>query len=201
MDSLQPLGGGQAPAPPPPGAPAPPPHVPPPPSFHPPTAHVRIKRRSRIPDYLIPLLLLGGIWASAWYYQVLDLVNPNSPRAAAKAFVRAAYDGDIDKLIELCTTETQQLLAPLKQAASLGQTRPRAGQPKGLSWRATAVEVTDDRAKVTIHQNFRREQSTTSFTFQLPLLKEEGLWRVDPTGGLQAGREALKGLSGLFGGR
>ncbi len=201
MDSLQPLGGGQEPASPPPGSSATPPYVPPPSAWRPSTLvrrlPVKIKRPSGLYGKLFSLVVLAAIVAGAWYYQVLDLVTPNSPRATAKAFMRSIYEGDTGRTRELCTTETQQLLGPLEQQARPGQTTAKTGQPRELSWRATAVEVTGDRATVTIDQTIKQGESVQSLRLPLALAKENGKWGVDLTGGF----EPLMGLGGLFGGR
>jgi hypothetical protein len=199
MGSPHSLGGGDPPASPPPGSRATPPYVPPAAAWRPSTLvrrlPVKIRRPSSLPGWLFFLIVLAAIVAGAWYYQVLDLVNPNSPRATAKAFMRSIYEGDNDRTRELCTAETQQLLAPLAQQARPGQTTAKTGPPRELSWRATAVEVTGDRARVTIDQTLKQGQSVRSLKLPLALAKENGKWRVDLTGGL----EPLMGLSGLSG--
>jgi hypothetical protein len=126
---------------------------------------------------------------------VLDVVRPNSPRATAKAFISAIYDGNIKSAGELCTTATKSLLAPMEQATKAPQGSAQAEHPKELSWRATAAEVTGDRATVTIAQTLKQGTSVQSLTLPLALAKENGKWRVDLTGGI----EPLKGLSGLSG--
>jgi hypothetical protein len=158
---------------------------------------VKIKRPSGLYGKVFSLVVLAAIVAGAWYYQVVDLVNPNSPRATAKAFMRAIYAGDVDRARDLCTAETQQLLAPLAQRSRPGQTTARTEQARQLSWRATAVEVAADRATVTIDQTIKQGGSVQSLRLALALAKENGKWRVEPTGGL----EPLMGLSGLSGGR
>ena len=199
MNSLQRLGGGQEPASPPSSSSATPRYVPPAAAWRPPTlVHrlpVKIKRPTSLPGWVFSLVVLAAIVAGAWYYQVVDLVNPNSPRATAKAFMRAIYAGDIDRTLELCTATTQPLLAPLKQAAKPAQSSAQTEHPKDLSWRATGVEVTGDRATVTIGQTLKQGTSVQSLTLPLALAKENGKWRVDLTGGL----EPLMGLSGLSG--
>jgi len=156
---------------------------------------VRIKRPSNILGCFSYLVVLTAIVAGAWYYQVVDVVYPNSPRATAKAFMRAIYDGDMDRAGELCTAATQPLMAPLKQAAKPAQSSAQTEHPKELSWRATAVEVTGDRATVTVGQTLKEGTSVQSLTLPLALAKENSKWRVDLTGGI----EPLKGLSGLSG--
>ena len=199
MDSLQPLGGGREPAPPPSGSSATPRYVPPPAAWRPSTLvrrlPVKIKRPTSLPGWLFLLVVLAAILAGAWYYQVVDLVNPNSPRATAKAFMRAIYAGDIDRTLELATAATQPLLAPLKQAARPAQSSAQAEHPKELSWRATAVELTGDRATVTVTQTLRQGGSDQSSEFPLTLAREDGGWKVDLTGG----PETVVGLSGLVG--
>lgn len=201
MDSLQPLGEEQSSASPPPDSSATPPYVPPTSAWRPSTLvrrlPVKIKRPSGLYGKLFSVVVLAAIVAGAWYYQAVDLVTPNSPRARAKAFMRSIYEGDIDGTRDLCTAETQQLLAPLAQRARPGQTTARTGQPRELSWRATAVEVTGDWATVTIDQTIKQGTSAQSLTLPLALAKENGKWRVDLTGGL----EPLMGLSGLSRGR
>ena len=201
MRSRRPLGGGHRRASPSPGSSGGPSYVPPPSAWRPSTLvrrlPVKIKRPTSLPGWLFLLVVLGAMMAGAWYFQVLDVVNPNSPRATAKAFMRAIYDGDTDRTDEFCTAATQPLLAPLKQAAKPAQTSAQTEHPKELSWRATAVEVTGDRATVTIDQTLKQGTSVQSLSLALALAKENGKWRVDLTGGL----EPLMGLSGLSGGR
>jgi uncharacterized protein YchJ len=138
-------------------------------------------------------VVLAAIVAGIWHFQVIDVVNPNSPRATAKAFMRAIYAGEIDRALEFSTAATQPLLSPLNQGAKLAQSRSQTEHPRGLSWRATSVEVTGDRATVTIAQTLKQGGSAQSSEFPLTLAKENSKWRVDLTGGL----EPLMGLSGL----
>jgi len=197
MRPRRPLGGGHRRASPSPGSSGVPQYVPPVAAWRPSELvrrlPVKIKRPSNILGYFSYLVVLTAIVAGGWYYQVLDVVNPSSPRATAKAFMRAIYDGDINTAGELCTAATQPLLAPLKQAAKPAQSSAQTEHPKELSWRATAVEVTGDRATVTIGQTLKQGTSVQSLTLPLALAKENGKWRVDLTGGL----EPLTGLSGL----
>jgi len=201
MNSLQPLGGGQDPASPSSGSSATPPYVPPTSAWRPSTLvrrlPLKMKRPSGLYGKLFSLVVLAAIVAGTWYYQVVDLVTPSSPRATAKAFMRSIYEGDIDRTQELCTAATQPLLAPLKEVAKLAQTRSQTEHPKELSWRATAVEVTGDRATVTIAQTLKQRGSAQSSEFPLTLAKENGKWRVDLIGG----PETVMGLSGLVGWR
>jgi hypothetical protein len=156
---------------------------------------VKIKRPSNILGYFSYLVVLTAIAAGAWYYQVVDVVNPNSPRATAKAFMSAVYAGDIDRTLELSTAATQPLLAPLKQAARPAQSSAQTEHSKELSWRATAVELTGDRATVTIAQTLKQGGSAQSSQLPLTLAHENGGWKVDLTGG----PETVVGLSGLVG--
>lgn len=201
MDSLQPLGGGQEPASPPPGSSGTPPYVPPRAAWRPSTLvrrlPVKIKRPTSLPGWLFFLAVLAAIVAGAWYYQVVDLVTPRSPRATAKAFMRAIYAGHIDRTQDLCTAATQPLLAPLKQVARRAQSRSQTEHPKELSWRATAVEVSGHRATVMIAQTLKQGGSAQSSEFPLTLAQENGEWKVDLTGG----PETVMGLSGLVGWR
>ncbi len=201
MDSLQPLGEGSELASPPPGPSATPAYEPPPSAWRPSRLvrrlPVKLKRPSSLPGWLVSLVVLGVMVAGAWYYQVVDMVILNSPRATAKAFMRAIYEGDIDRTRELCTAETQPLLAPLAQQDRRSETTTRTGPPSELSWRATAVEVAGDRATVAIDQTLKQGQSVQSLRLALALAKENGKWRVDLTGGLGP----LMGLSDLFVGR
>ena len=201
MDSLQPLGERPEPASPPPGSSATPPYEPPPSAWRPPRLvrriPVKLKRPSSLPGWLAFLVVLGAVVAGAWYFQLLDLAIPNSPRATAKAFMRSIYEGDIDRTRALCTAETQPLLAPLAQQDRRSETTARTGPPRELSWRATAVEMAGDRATVTIDQTLKQGGSAQSLSLALALAKENGKWKVDLTGGL----EPLMGLSDLFGGR
>ncbi|HUW14003.1 MAG TPA: hypothetical protein VM537_30040 [Anaerolineae bacterium] len=144
---------------------------------------MKIKRPTSLPGWLFFLVVLAAIVAGAWYYQVVDLATPSSPRATAKAFMRAIYAGDIDRTQELCTTATQPLLAPLKQAAKRAQSRSQTEHPKELSWRATAVEVIGDRATVMIAQTLKQGASAQSSEFPLTLAAERGKWKVDLAGG------------------
>ena len=111
--------------------------------------------------------------------------------------MRAVYIGDIDRAGELCTGETQPLLAPLKQAAKRAQSRSQAEHPKELSWRATVAEVTGDRATVMVAQTLKQGESVQASEFPLALAQENGEWKVDLTGG----PETVVGLSGLVGWR
>lgn len=205
MDSLQPLGGGQEPASPPSGASVTPPYVPPPAAWRPSTLvrrlPVKIRRPTSLPGWLFLLVVLAAIVAGAWYYQVVDLVTPNSPRATAKAFMRAIYAGNIDRTQVLCTAATQPLLVPLEQVAKLAQSRSQTEHPKGLSWRAKAVEVTGDRATVMVAQTLKQGGSAQSSEFPLILAQENGAWKVDLTGGPDGGQGTLMGLSGVVGWR
>jgi hypothetical protein len=158
---------------------------------------VKVKRPSNILGYFSYLVVLTAIMAGAWYYQVVDLANPNSPRATAKAFMRAIYAGDMGRTPKLCTATTQPLLAPLKQAAKPARSSAQTEHPKELSWRATAVEVTGDRATVTITQTLKQGGSAQSSELPLTLAHENGGWKVDLTGG----PETVVGLSGLVGWR
>jgi hypothetical protein len=160
---------------------------------------VKIKRPTSLPGWLFSLVVLAAIVAGAWYYQVVDLVTPSSPRATAKAFMRVIYAGDIDRTQVLCTGETQPLLAPLKQAARLAQSRSQTEPPKGLSWRATAVSVTGDRATVMIAQTLKQRGSAQSSEFPLTLAQENGKWKVDLTNESGGGGATVMGLSGLVG--
>lgn len=199
MDSMQPLGGRQEPASSPLGSSATLPYVPPPAAWRPSTLvrrlPVKIKRPTSLPGWLFFLVVLAAIVVGGWYYQVVDLVTPSSPRATAKAFMRAVYAGDLDRTQALCTAATQPLLAPLKQAAKLAQSSSQNERPEDLSWRATAVLVTGDQATVTISQTLKQGGSTKSSEFPLALTQENGKWKVDLTGGL----EMVLGLSGLVG--
>jgi len=201
MGSRQPLGGGPRRASPSPGSSVVSPYVPPPAAWRPSVLvrrpPVKIGRPSGLYGKLFSLVVLAAIVVGGWYYQVVDLVTPSSPRATAKAFIRAIDAGDSDRTQELCTTATQPLLAPVKQAAKLVQSRTQTESAKELSWRATTVEVTGDRAAVTIAQTLRQGGSAQSSEFLLTLAQENGKWRVDLTGG----PETVMGLSGLVGWR
>jgi hypothetical protein len=200
MGSPQPLRGGPPRASP---SSAAPPYVPPPAAWRPSTLvrrlPVRVRRPSSIPSYLFWLIALGAMVTGAWYYQLLDLANPNSPRATAKAFVRAIYAGEVDRTQELCTAETQQLLDSLNQMNRQALTRASAGQPRQASWRATAAAVTGGQAMVTIHQTLKQGPTATSSEFVLTLVQENGRWKVDLAGGPDGGYETGRGLSGLVG--
>jgi hypothetical protein len=201
MGSRQPLGGGPLRASPSPGSSAVPPYVPPPAAWRPSVLvrrpPVRIRRPSGLYGKSFLLAVLAAVVAGAWYCQLLDLVNPNSPRATAKAFMRAVHAGDTDRTQALCTAETQQLLAPLDQAARQARNRVDTGQPREASWRATASGVTGGRAMVTIDQTLKQGPSAQSSEFVLTLVQEDGKWRVDLTGGPDGGYETVMGLSGL----
>ncbi|MBN1629019.1 MAG: DUF4878 domain-containing protein [Thermoleophilia bacterium] len=158
---------------------------------------MKIKRPTSLPGWVFFLAVLAAIVAGAWYYQVVDLVTPSSPRATAKAFMRATYAGDIDRTQELCTAATQPLLTPLRRAAKLAQRRSQTEHSKEFFWRAIAVEVTGDRATVTIAQTLKQGGSAQSSEFPLTLAQENGKWRVDLTGG----PETVMGLNGLVGWR
>jgi len=200
MESRQPLKKGPLHAPPSLGSSTVPLYVPPPAAWRPSMlVHrplVKVKRPSRIPSYLCWLVVLSAMVTGAWYYQLLDLVNPNSPRATAKAFMGAIDSGDMAKMQQLCTAATQPLLAPLKQAANRTQSRSTTEYPKEFSWRATAVEVISDRAIVTITQTFTHEKSVQSSELPLTLVQENGKWKVDLIDGPDGGYETVKGLSG-----
>ena len=178
-----------------------PPYVPPPAAWRPSELvrrlPVRVRRPSNIPSYLFWLIALGAIATGAWYFQLLDLANPNSPRATAKAFMRAIYAGKVDRTQQLCTTETQELLAPLNQAGRQALNRAAAAQPRRASWRAEAVAVTGGQAMVTIDQTLKQGPSAQSSEFVLTLVQENGRWKVDLAGGPDGGYETVAGLSGL----
>ncbi len=197
--SSRPAGGGQLLAPPPRDFPGISAEAPPVVSWQPRPlgrrVRVEVKRASSIPVYVIYLILLGAGIGSAWHYQVLDLFVPSSPRATAKAFMRLIYEGDIEGAGELCTTETQPLLAPLKQQAkwakSAAETAAKKGQPWQLSWRATMVETAGDQATVTIDQTVKQGTTVQSLALPLALSRENGKWRVSLTTEL----EPLVGLN------
>jgi len=201
MDAFQFLGGVRGPASPPARSFATPPHVPPPPAWQPSKLvsrlPVKIKRPSGLYGPVFGLLLLGAIAAGVWYGQLLDLVTPGSPRATAKAFMRSIYAGHIDQTEALCTAATKPLLAPLEQAATLAQRRSGTGPPGELSWWATAVQVTGDRATVTIAQTLTQGGSARSSEFPLTLVKENGEWKVDLAGEPDGGYKTVMGLSKL----
>jgi hypothetical protein len=150
-----------------------------------------VKRASSIPVYVIYLILLGAVVGGAWRYQVIDLFAPDSPRATAKAFMRLIYEGNIDGAGEICTTETQPLLARLKQQAKWAKSTAKTEKPWQLSWRATMVETAGDRASVTIDQTVTQGTTVQSLALPLALSKENGKWRVSLTAEL----EPLVGLN------
>ncbi|MGD0111782.1 MAG: hemerythrin domain-containing protein [Armatimonadota bacterium] len=154
-----------------------------------------VKRASSIPVYVIYVILLGAGISGGWYYQVLDILVPNSPRATAKAFMRLIYEGDIDGAGEFCTSETQPLLASLKQQSrsikAAAEAAAKKGQPWQLSWRAATVETAGDQATVTIDQTVKQGTTVQSLALPLALSKENGKWRVSLTTEL----EPLIGLS------
>jgi hypothetical protein len=205
MGSPQQLGRGPARASPPYVSSVVPPYAPPTAAWQPSTmvrrAPVKIARPSGLFAKAFSLAVLAAIVAGAWYYQVVDLVTPSSPRATAKAFMGAIYGGDIGRAQELCTTATLPLLAPLKQVASRAEDRPQTVPPRELSWRADAVEVTGDTATVTIAQTLTETGSAQSSEFPLTLGQENGKWKVELTGGSNGGQDMVVGLSGLVGWR
>ena len=81
MPPRRPLGGGGRRPSPPSGSSGSPQYVPPPAAWRPSqVVHrlpVKIKRPSGILGYFSYLVVLIAIVAGAWYYQVLDVVNPN----------------------------------------------------------------------------------------------------------------------------
>ena len=192
-------GGGQVLASPPQGVPGISADVPPVGTWHPRPLGRRVradvKRASSIPVYVIYLILLGAGASGAWHYQVLDLFIPDSPRATAKAFMRLIYEGNIDGAGELCTTETQPLLASLKQQSrwikAAAEAAAKKGQPWQLSWRATTAVMAGDQATVTIDQTVKQGTTVQSLVLPLALSKENGKWRVSLTTEL----EPLIGLS------
>lgn len=144
-----------------------------------------VKRASVIPVYIMYAIVLGvAVWG-AWHYQVVDLFVPDSPRAAAKEFMRLVYDGNIDGAGALCTVETQPLLASLKRQATLikagAGSKASKENPWKLSWRAKTVESAGDHATVAIDQTVTQGTTVQSLELLLLLVREGDKWRVSLT--------------------
>jgi hypothetical protein len=149
---------------------------------------------------------------SVWYFQLLDYVNPNSPRAVAKAFIAAVEEVDLDRMTQLCTAESQQLMAPMKglMAKFSGpemkkemQKAKEAASKRGVksSRRVTGTKITGDRAEVSVTMTATVGGQTSTMTNTIPLLREGGKWRIDLVAlAVKQMGEASKGRGGIFGG-